>query len=90
MGDWVIQPEIQADYVRRLSGNTTDIDLHFVEAAHVNLNLPVNLHDASYGEVRGGVNFTNGALTLGAAVEARVAQESYRDDRTVVNVSVSF
>ena len=88
--DWAVQPEIQADYVRRLSGNTTDIDLHFVEAAHVNLNLPVNLHDASYGEVRSGVNFTNGALTLGAAVEARVAQESYRDDRTVVNVSVSF
>ncbi|WP_120077558.1 autotransporter outer membrane beta-barrel domain-containing protein [Aurantiacibacter odishensis] len=88
--DWVVQPEIQAEYVRRLSGNSTDIDLHFAEAAHVNLNLPVNLHDASYGEVRGGVNFSNGPITIGAAVEARVAQDTYRDDRATVNFSFSF
>ncbi|WP_160486621.1 autotransporter outer membrane beta-barrel domain-containing protein [Aurantiacibacter rhizosphaerae] len=88
--DWTIQPEIQADYVHRLSGNSTNIDLHFLEATNVNLNLPVNLHDASYGELRGGVNFTNGAVSIGAAVEARMAQEYYRDDRAVVNFSFNF
>ena len=88
--EWSFQPELQVDYVRRLSGNDTSIDLRFLEASQLGINVPIRLHDASYGEVRGGLKVTNGRFSLGAALETQMGQDLYRDDRGVVNVAFAF
>lgn len=87
---WMVQPQMQLDYVRRLSGNDTRIDLRFIEANGVGISVPVALHDGEYGELRGGVTLTDGRLSFGAAVEKQMGQDLYRDDRGVVSVSYAF
>jgi len=90
VGTWSFQPEVQVDYVQRLSGKDTRIDVHFLEAAGLGISLPVSLHDADYGEIRGGLQLADGEISIGTAVEARIGQQSYRDERAVVNVGLRF
>ncbi|MEO9600559.1 autotransporter domain-containing protein [Parasphingorhabdus sp.] len=87
---WSFQPEMKMDYVNRLSGNDTNFQVRFLDAENVALALPIGLQDASYGEMSGGFSFTNGPLSFGAAVESRLGQQVYRDDRAVVNMSLRF
>src|SRR5690606_33883929 len=87
---WSFQPNMKLDYVNRGSGNDTNFLVRFLDAENLPIALPIRLHDASYGEVMSGVNFTNGTLSIGAAVETRLGQQVYRDDRAVVNMAVRF
>ncbi|HEY9093095.1 autotransporter domain-containing protein [Parasphingorhabdus sp.] len=87
---WTFQPNMKLDYVNRVSGNDTNFLVRFLDAENLPFVLPIGLQDASYGEVKGGFNFSNGPLTIGAAVETRLGQQIYRDDRAVVNMAVRF
>lgn len=87
---WTAQPEMQLDYVRRLSGNDTRIDLSLLGGNALGVSIPVALHDGSYGELRGGLTLTDGRLSFGAAIEKQVGQDLYRDDRGMVSVSYAF
>ena len=87
---WSFQPNMKLDYVNRVSGNDTNFLVRFLDAENLPFALPIGLQDASYGEVKGGFNFTNGPLSIGAAVETRLGQQVYRDDRAVVNMAVRF
>jgi subtilase-type serine protease len=88
---WSLQPELKADYVRRLSGNDTNLQVRFLTADSIGLNLPIALQDASYGELKGGFRLTNGLLEFGAVVETRLgASQLYRDDRAALNMAVRF
>ncbi len=88
---WSLQPELKADYVRRLSGNDTNLQVRFLTAEAISLNLPIALQDASYGELKGGFRFTNGTLDFGAVVETRLGGgQLYRDDRAALNMAVRF
>ncbi|MEH6756492.1 MAG: autotransporter domain-containing protein [Parasphingorhabdus sp.] len=87
---WSFQPEMKLDYINRISGNDTDFRLRFLDADNLPFALPIGLQDASYGEMKGGFNFTNGALSFGAAVESRLGQQLYRDDRAMVNMAMRF
>ncbi len=87
---WSFQPEMKLDYVNRISGNDTNFQVRFLDAESLALALPIGLQDASYGEVKGGFSFTNGPLSFGAAVESRIGQQIYRDDRAVVNMAIRF
>lgn len=89
-GTWTVQPEMQFDYVQRLSGNETRIDLRFLEADTLDISLPVALHDGEYGELRGGLTITDGRFSFGAALETQFGQDFYRDERGVVSVSFAF
>ena len=89
-GTWKVQPEIEADYVKRMSGNDTRLDLRFLDAGALGVTIPVNLNDSQYGEVRGGVTLTDGQLSFGAAVETQLGQDYYQDNRGVVSVSYAF
>jgi uncharacterized protein with beta-barrel porin domain len=89
-GEWALQPEVQVDYVRRISGNDTRLDVTFLAAEGLGVSVPVALHDGEYGELRGGVTLTDGRLSFGAALEKQVGQDLYRDDRGVVSVSYAF
>lgn len=87
---WSFQPEMKFDYVNRISGNDTNFQVRFLDAESLALALPIGLQDASYGEVKGGFSFANGPLSFGAAVESRIGQQIYRDDRAVVNMAIRF
>jgi outer membrane autotransporter protein len=87
---WSFQPEMKVDYVNRLSGNDTNFLVRFLDAENVALALPIGLQDSSYGEVKGGFQFTNGPLSFGGALESRIGQQIYRDDRAVMNMSLRF
>lgn len=87
---WSFQPEMKLDYVNRISGNDTNFSVRFLDAENLPFALPIGLQDASYGEMKGGFNLTNGPLSFGAAIETRMGQQVFRDDRAVVNMSVRF
>lgn len=87
---WSLQPELKADYVKRLSGNDTNLQVRFLTADAISLNLPIALQDASYGELKGGFKLTNGAVEFGAVVETRLGGQLYRDDRAAVNMAIRF
>ncbi|MEW4466664.1 autotransporter domain-containing protein [Parasphingorhabdus sp. JC815] len=90
ISDWTFQPQMNLDYVNRLSGNDTNFLVRFLDAENLPFALPIGLQDASYGEVKGGFNLSNGPLSFGAAVETRLGQQIYRDDRAMVNMAVRF
>ncbi|MEP3224392.1 MAG: autotransporter domain-containing protein [Parasphingorhabdus sp.] len=87
---WTFQPEMKIDFVNRISGNDTSFRLRFLEAENLPFALPIGLQDASYGELKGGFSFANGPLNIGAAVESRIGQQIYRDNRAVLNMAVRF
>ncbi len=87
---WSVQPEMKLDYVRRLSGNDTNFQLRFADADNLSFALPIQLQNASYGEVKGGVKLVNGLFSVGAAVERHIGQQLYRDDRATLNMSMRF
>lgn len=87
---WSLHPEVKMDFVRRLSGNDTNLQVRFREAEAIGINLPIALQDASYGELKGGFKLTNGTVELGATVESRIGGELYRDDRAALNMAVRF
>jgi uncharacterized protein with beta-barrel porin domain len=90
MSGWSLQPEVKADYVKRLSGNDTNLQLRFLDASNVGIALPIALQDASYGELKGGFTLTNGVVAFGAVVETRTGGQLYRDDRAALNFSMAF
>ncbi|WP_109356797.1 autotransporter outer membrane beta-barrel domain-containing protein [Sphingorhabdus sp. EL138] len=87
---WSFQPEMKLDFVNRISGNDTNFSVRFLDAENLPFALPIGLQDASYGEMKGGFNFTNGPLSFGAAIETRLGEQVFRDDRAVVNMAVRF
>ncbi len=87
---WSFQPAMKLDYVNRVSGNDTNFQVRFLDAENVSLLLPIGLQDASYGEIKGGFSFTKGDLSFGAAVESRLGQQIYRDDRAMMNMALRF
>ena len=87
---WSFKPEMKLDYVNRISGNDTNFNVRFLDAENLQLALPIGLQDASYGEIKGGFSFTNGDLSIGAAVESRLGQQIFRDDRAMVNMALRF
>ena len=87
---WSFQPSMKLDYVNRISGNDTNFRVRFQDAENLQFALPIGLQDASYGEIKGGFAVTNGSLSLGAAVETRLGQQIYRDDRAMINMGLRF
>ena len=87
---WSFQPAMKLDYVNRVSGNDTNFQVRFLDAENVSLLLPIGLQDSSYGEIKGGFSFRKGDLSFGAAVESRLGQQIYRDDRAMMNMALRF
>ena len=87
---WSFDPTMKLDYVNRISGNDTNFRVRFLDAENIPFLLPIGLQDASYGEIKGGFSFTNGPLSFGAAVESRLGQQIYRDDRAMMNMALRF
>ena len=89
-GGWTLTPQLQADYVHRISGSNDGLTVRFAAADHVGIALPLGLGEGSWGEMRGGLTLDNGTVSFGAGFETAVERRSIRDDRAMVEVGVRF
>ncbi len=89
-GKWSIVPQVQADYVRVVDGSDDGLTVRFAGASDVPIALPFAGGDTSWGEVRGGVQLTNGTVQFGASFETAIGREAYRDDRAMADFTVRF
>ncbi len=89
-GKWTIIPQVQADYVRVVDGSNDGLTVRFAGASDVPIALPFAGGDTSWGEVRGGVQLTNGTVQFGASFETAIGREDFRDDRAMADLTVRF
>ena len=90
LGAWSISPQIQADYVRLLSGGDQGAQIRFAAAPDHAFALPLTSGGSGWSEVKGGVALTRGALTLGLNGQATVGDAPLSDQRGAVDLTVRF
>ena len=89
-GKWTLVPQVEADYVRVVDGANDGMTVRFANAADVAIALPFAAGDTSWGEVKGGIQLTNGTVQFGASFETAIGREAWRDDRAMADFTVKF
>lgn len=87
---WSISPQFSAEHVNRLAGNGGSLTARFDVADAVAFNLPFGSLDGSWSEIKSGVRFNSGPVSIGAGLETSIGRYDFRDDRAVADVTVSF
>lgn len=90
LGGWSFSPQVSAQYVGRMAGNGGTMTARFDLADAVAFNLPFGSQDGSWGEVKAGMRFVNGPVSIGAGVETSVGRYDFRDDRAVADFTIRF
>ena len=90
LGAWTVRPQIQADYVRLLSGAGSDATVRFAAAPEIAFALPLTSGGSGWTEVKGGVEFGRGAFTLGLNGQASVGDAPILDQRGAIDVTLRF
>ncbi len=90
LGGWSFSPQFSAQYVGRMAGNGGTMTARFDLADAVAFNLPFGSQDGSWGEVKAGMRFVNGPVSIGAGVETSVGRYDFRDDRAVADFTIRF
>lgn len=89
-GKWALIPQVQADYVRVVDGSNDGMTVRFAGASDVPIALPFAGGDTSWGEVKGGIQLTNGTVQFGASFETAIGREAFRDDRAMADFTLRF
>jgi outer membrane autotransporter protein len=87
---WSFVPELEANYVRLVSGADDGMAVRFANAADYRFFLPIADGGRSRGEVRGGLRLTNGPLEVGTAVQASIGGGALDDRRATADVTLRF
>lgn len=87
---WALIPEVQADFVSNLSGDWNGLRVSFAEAPELAFDLPGIARDRAWGEVKAGLQLTDGALSFGGGLQTAVGRSDYRDDRAVASIGWRF
>ncbi|HMI39961.1 MAG TPA: autotransporter domain-containing protein, partial [Sphingomicrobium sp.] len=90
LGAWTVRPNIQADYVKLLSGASSNAIVRFAAAPDINFALPLTSGSSGWTEVKGGVEFGRGAFTLGLNGQAAVGNAPIVDQRGAVDLTLRF
>jgi outer membrane autotransporter protein len=90
LGAWTVRPNIQADYVKLLSGAQTDAIVRFAAAPEIAFALPLTSGGSGWTEVKGGVEFGRGAFTLGLNGHATVGDAPIVDQRAAIDLTLRF
>ena len=64
--------------------------VRFAGASDVPIALPFAGGDTSWGEVKGGIQLTNGTVQFGASFETAIGREAFRDDRAMADFTLRF
>lgn len=89
-GGWSLRPQLQADVVHLLAGADAGMSVRFADIPDFAFTLPFANGDRSWGEVRGGLTFTNGWIDLGAGIETSIGRAGIRDDRALADLTIRF
>lgn len=87
---WSLVPQIQADWVRNLSGSNHGLTVRFASAGDYAFTLPLNGGDSSWGEVRGGLRLVSERIELGAGVESNLGRSEFQDNRAIADLTLRF
>jgi len=87
---WTVRPQLQADYVRLLSGGKNGMNVAFAAAPEYSFALPLTNGGSGWLETKGGVSVERGALSLGLSGQATVGDAPISDQRGLVDVTFRF
>jgi hypothetical protein len=90
LGKWAIRPNLQADYVRLLSGANNGLNVRFAAAPEYSFVLPLTNSGSGWMEVKGGVEMTRGAFTIGLSGQATAGDAPISDQRGAVDLTLRF
>lgn len=90
LGAWSIRPQLQADYVRLVQAGGNGAMVRFAAAPDVAFALPLTSAGTGWSEMRGGVEMSRGAFTLGLNGQATVGDAPLADQRGAVDLTVRF
>jgi hypothetical protein len=87
---WTVRPEVQADYVRLLSGRRNGMNVSFAAAPDYSFALPLASSGRGWVETKGGVEMSRGAFSVGFSGQATVGSAPYSDQRGLVDFAFKF
>jgi hypothetical protein len=90
LGAWTLRPQLQADYVRLLSNSNNALKLSFAAAPEHGFALPLGGTGSGWMEVKGGVDVSRGALSLGLSGQATAGNAPIPDQRAAVDLTFRF
>ncbi len=85
-----MRPQLQADYVRLLSGARNGLNVSFAAAPDYDFALPLTNSGSGWMEVKGGVSVTRGAFSLGLSGQATAGDAPLSDKRGAIDFTVKF
>jgi hypothetical protein len=90
LGKWTLRPNLQADYVRLLSGASNGLSVAFAAAPEYSFVLPLTNGGSGWAEVKGGLELTRGAFTIGLSGQATAGDAPISDQRGAVDFTFRF
>jgi outer membrane autotransporter protein len=87
---WTVRPQVQADYVRLVSGGKSGLNVRFAAAPDYAFALPLTNGGSGWMEVKGGIAMSRGAFSLGISGQATAGDAPISDQRGLVNLSLKF
>lgn len=90
VGGWTVRPQIQADYVRLLSGANNGLKVSFAAAPDYRFVLPLTNGGSGWLEAKGGIELSRGRLALGLSGQVTAGDAPITDQRGVVDLTFRF
>ena len=90
LGAWTLRPQVQADYVRLVSGRNNGLTVAFAAAPEYSFALPLTNGGSGWMEAKGGVELTKGAFSFGLSGQATVGDAPLTDQRGMAEFKFSF
>jgi outer membrane autotransporter protein len=90
LAGWTVRPQIQADYVRLVSGSRGGMKLSFAAAPDYAFALPLTNGGSGWMEMKGGLEMSKGKFSLGLTGQATVGDAPLSDQRGLVNFTMKF
>jgi uncharacterized protein YhjY with autotransporter beta-barrel domain len=87
---WTVRPQLQADYVRLLSGAKNGLNVSFAAAPEYSFALPLTNGGKGWMEAKGGISIERGAFSLGLSGQATVGDAPLSDQRGLVDIAFRF
>jgi outer membrane autotransporter protein len=90
LGGWSLRPNLQADYVRLLSGADAGLRIAFAAAPDYSFALPLTGGGLGWMELKGGVEMTRGKFSVGLSGQATAGDAPISDQRGAVDLTYRF
>ncbi|WP_119681307.1 autotransporter domain-containing protein [Indioceanicola profundi] len=87
---WTLTPQVEAAFVRNLSGQDPAYRVRFVAVEMESFALPAALRDTGWGEVRGGLRMERAGLSFGLDLSTDIGRQELHEDRARASVGFRF